>query len=131
MELERQVVQAHRTGHPFTLAFIDIDSLKVTNDRYGHAAGDVLLVRVVDALRGVLRSYDLVVRYGGDEFLCGMTDLSAKEASRRFEEVNERLAVANSDSVSVGLAELTGESLESLIARADAAMYERREKRAL
>lgn len=131
LELEREILKARRTGHAFVLAFLDVDGLKTTNDTAGHAAGDELLRRVVESVRDVLRDYDLIVRYGGDEFLVGVMDLPATEAAVRFEAANARLAVDQGASMSVGLAELApADSLADLIARADTAMYEARQGRA-
>lgn len=127
MELEREIVKAQRTGQCFVLGFLDVDGLKNTNDTQGHAAGDELLSRVVETVRGVLREYDLIVRYGGDEFLCGVMGLSAAEAALRYEVANANLAATWKASITVGLAELRpGDSLPDLIARADAAMYQAR-----
>jgi GGDEF domain-containing protein len=66
VELEREVARASRTKRPFVLAFIDVDDLKAINDSHGHAAGDRLLRQIGESLRAHLRSYDLLVRYGGD-----------------------------------------------------------------
>lgn len=130
LELEREVTKAHRTGSSFVLAFMDIDGLKPLNDAQGHAAGDELLSQVVDAIRGVVREYDLIVRYGGDEFICGLLDLDLAEAQRRFQIANASLAATREAHVSVGLAELEpNESLADLIARADAVMYAHRKTR--
>ena len=130
LELEREVMKAHRTGTSFVLAFIDIDGLKALNDAEGHAAGDALLSQVVDAVRGVVREYDLIVRYGGDEFLCGLLGLELSEVQERFQIANAALAVTREAQVSVGLAELAAdESLEELVARADKVMYAGRELR--
>ncbi|MCU1595500.1 MAG: hypothetical protein JWO12_2892, partial [Frankiales bacterium] len=130
LELEREVARAHRIGTSFVLAFIDIDGLKALNDTEGHAEGDALLVQVVATVRGVVREYDLVVRYGGDEFVCGLSDLDLASAHRRFQIANASLAVTREAQVSVGLAELAaGETLEALIARADRYMYAGREAR--
>src|ERR1700728_1544427 len=74
-ELERELLRPGRTGQPYTLAFIDVDGLKAVNDLHGHSAGDELLVLVVDTIRNHVRQYDLLVRYGGDEFLCGLLGL--------------------------------------------------------
>jgi diguanylate cyclase (GGDEF)-like protein len=52
------------------VAFFDVDHLKVINDSRGHVAGDRMLQQVVDAIRGAVRSFDLVIAYGGDEFVC-------------------------------------------------------------
>lgn len=132
VELAREVVRAHRTGRPFVLAFVDVDGLKERNDTRGHAAGDDLLKRVTDTIRGHVRAYDLIVRHGGDEFLCGISDLPLSEATRRFEVARSELAGTDDGSMSVGLAELgPTEALHDLIGRADAAMYaERRRHRA-
>jgi diguanylate cyclase (GGDEF)-like protein len=130
LELARDVTKAHRTGTPFVLAFIDIDGLKTLNDADGHAAGDELLRQVVDTIRGVVREYDLIVRYGGDEFICGLLDLDLVDAQRRFQDANASLAVTREAQISVGLAELAPEeSLEELVARADSVMYAQRQTR--
>lgn len=131
LELEREVTKAHRTATPFVLAFIDVDGLKTLNDLHGHIAGDNLLGGVVDTIRGVVRDYDLIVRYGGDEFLIGLADLDLAEARRRLEIANASLAETRQAHVSVGLAELApGETLDDLLGRADAMMYAERMNRA-
>jgi len=124
LELERETARANRTGQSFTLAFVDVDDLKSRNDSQGHAAGDQLLRRTVWAIRSHLRSYDLIVRFGGDEFVCSFVDLSVEDAAKRFEAINADLAEADDGSISVGLAErLENDSLVELIARADNALY--------
>lgn len=127
VELEREMIRAQRTKHPFMLAFVDVDGLKAVNDSLGHAAGDQLLRDVVDCLRANLRSYDLLVRFGGDEFVCALTDLGASEATARFERINTTLDESYKASITVGFAEMkAGDSLARLIARADEALYEKR-----
>ena len=130
VELEREIARAMRTNQPLTLAFIDVDGLKATNDSLGHAAGDRLLRQVVETMRANLRSFDLIVRYGGDEFLCSLPDLSIEDTAKRFRVVNADLAMQNA-SVTFGLAELqaANDSLEALVARADAALYRAREQK--
>lgn len=130
VELERDMARARRSTRPFGLCFVDVDNLKKTNDSFGHAAGDQLLRRVAEAIRARLRSYDLLIRFGGDEFLCALTDLSVAEAASRFSLVNRDLAAADQGSVTVGLAELVADDApEDLIARADEAMYRKRRQR--
>lgn len=132
MELEREVTRAKRTKQPFVLAFVDVDGLKTINDSLGHDAGDRLLQQVVETIRGHVRPYDLIVRYGGDEFLCGVLDLTLADTAERFARVNADLAANCRGSVSTGLAELTAsDRLEDLVKRADAAMYGRRQRRAV
>lgn len=127
--MERETARAKRTKHPFVLAFVDVDRLKATNDSLGHAAGDHLLRRTVESMRKHLRSYDLIVRFGGDEFVCALVDLSMSVAAERFEAINADLAETDQSSITVGLAELKPEdSLEELIARADEALYMEREQ---
>ncbi len=127
VELERETTRAKRTGQPFVLAFVDVDGLKTTNDSLGHAAGDRLLRQIVDTIRANVRSYDLVVRFGGDEFVCGFLDLTMEEAAKRFLLVNADLAEIQHASVTVGLVELQGdESLQNLIMRGDEALYRER-----
>jgi diguanylate cyclase (GGDEF)-like protein len=66
----------------------------INNDHdHGHAAGDELLRTVGNQIRHALRSYDLLVRYGGDEFLCVPSDTNAADAAQRFDSVNAALAV--------------------------------------
>ncbi len=127
--LEHKILRATRTKQPFTLAFVDVDGLKQINDSSGHAAGDQLLRAVADAIRAHLRPYDLVVRYGGDEFLCGFLDLPAAASAKRFALVNADLAETQQASVTVGLAEFeTGDALDELIERADTALYAEKQR---
>jgi diguanylate cyclase (GGDEF)-like protein len=129
-ELSREMARARRTKHPFVLAFIDVDDLKGSNDSLGHAAGDQLLRATADSLRAHLRSYDLIIRFGGDEFLCGLPDVTMDEAAKRFSLVNADLAATRQMSVSVGLAApAAGDTLEDLIGRADEDMYGQRRGR--
>jgi diguanylate cyclase (GGDEF)-like protein len=128
VELAREVDRASRNGQPMVVAFIDVDHLKVINDSQGHAAGDAMLLAVTTALRGQLRSYDLIFRYGGDEFVCALSGLSIEQAKDRFASVNAILADAHgSGSISIGLIDLGhGDSARQLVARADAALYSQR-----
>jgi diguanylate cyclase (GGDEF)-like protein len=130
LELERAIDKAQRMKEALVLAFIDVNALKDRNDARGHAAGDQLLRRTVEILRAHLRSYDLVARYGGDEFVC-LVDLDRSQAAKRFEEVNVDLTELEDSSISVGLAEMRAEdSLEDLIARADRDLYKQRGEQA-
>lgn len=109
---------------------IDVDGLKAVNDSQGHGAGDHLLREVVSCVRRVVREYDVLVRYGGAEFLCGLPDMGIAEVAERLDRANADLVERDHASVTVGLAEREpGERLEALIARADTAMYLTREAR--
>jgi diguanylate cyclase (GGDEF)-like protein len=91
------------------------------NDRHGHAAGDALLRDVVSALGAKLRPYDPVVRWGGDEFVCAISETELEDARRRIDEVRGLLAETQPEAaIGVGLAALAqGDTLEALINRAD------------
>ena len=125
LELANEIVRARRTDGRLVLAFVDVDELKVKNDHEGHAAGDELLRSVVAAIRSNLRPYDPIVRMGGDEFACGLSNTGLDDARRRFDEI--RAALRETDdaaSISVGLVALgPGDTLQELTARGDAALY--------
>jgi two-component system cell cycle response regulator len=88
-----------------------------------------LLRTTVRAIRAQLRSYDLIIRYGGDEFLCGLLDVTMTQAAERFSLMNADLAATHQASVTVGFAELEADdAFEDLIARADEAMYRERQQ---
>ena len=131
-ELEREILKARRSGPNLVLAFLDVDHLSTVNDLHGHAAGDALLVRVGAALRQHLRSYDLIVRFGGDEFFCALPGMDLVDAARRLALVNATLRTASTaGSVTVGIAELLGDdTADSLLERAHALLYAQRAGRA-
>lgn len=120
-ELGREVERAHRTGQKLVLAFIDVDGLKEVNDKQGHPAGDQLLHRVVDTVRANVRPYDIIVRYGGDEFLCAMSNVTKTGAKRRMNKISAKLTAANEGhSITFGLAECEPtEGIQEFIGRAD------------
>jgi diguanylate cyclase (GGDEF)-like protein len=120
-ELQREIERARRTGGNLLAVFVDVDNLKSVNDGLSHRAGDELLCKVADGLKRHLRSYDLVVRLGGDEFFCALPDVTLEDAHGRFEDLNAELHEGSPDSsVSVGFAALRdGESPQDLVDRAD------------
>ena len=121
--IKQEMDRALRSDGRLVMAFVDVDGLKSVNDRQGHAAGDALLRAVAAAIQANLRSYDPIVRFG-DEFVCALSETDLDAARRRFEEIAETLAESpQSGSISVGLAQLRpDDSLEELVARADAAL---------
>jgi diguanylate cyclase (GGDEF)-like protein len=127
----RELERARRTGVALVLAFVDVDDLKQVNDSQGHLAGDTLLQLVGETIRANVRPYDVIVRYGGDEFVCAMPNLRAPEARARFEKIAAALTAINAEhSVTYGLAEAEPtDGLQELIARADADLLEVRRVR--
>ena len=131
LALRAEIDRARRSIAPLVLAVIDVDRLKLVNDAKGHAAGDALLTDVAAAIGSTLRSYDVTVRWGGDEFVCVLSDVSLEAASDRVAEIQRGLQDRNPGaSISVGLAELEeADDLASLIARADTALYAAKSRR--
>jgi diguanylate cyclase (GGDEF)-like protein len=127
-ELTRDIARAQRSGDPLVLAFADVVALKAVNDSVGHIAADKVLRRIAETLRGNLRPYDTIVRFGGDEFVCAISGLSNADVKERLAAVNLALAgEAPHASVTIGLAQLQADdTLETLLERADADLYRQR-----
>lgn len=114
---------------PVSIAFIDVDHLKQINDTYGHAIGDYVLQQIVGILSSGLRDNDMLGRIGGDEFLLILpnTDISQVQIiAKRLQQTisNTRFEKVGSVSISIGVAtKQQGDSVESLLERADIKMY--------
>lgn len=126
--LQREVDRCRRFDVRLVLAYCDVDGLKMVNDEKGHAAGDALLKRLSESIRSRLRSYDPVVRVGGDEFVCALTELDLEQAAEILRDVQNALAFGGDGAtVSFGLAAMQpDDDLETLLARADRALRESR-----
>jgi diguanylate cyclase len=131
--MEREVSRSERKKLALCVAVLDLDNFKRLNDTYGHQAGDEALAHLARVVKKTLRPTDLVARYGGEEFVCvfSETDLpQAVEIMKRLQrELTKRFFLHNNERLlitfSAGVARRErGESQESLIARADKAMYQ-------
>ncbi len=132
---EREVNRARRYRRPLALIFFDIDRFKDVNDSYGHLIGDHVLRVLTDLVTKTTRATDVVCRYGGEEFIVLMPEASREEglamAERLRQEVSRMTVVTAGGTlkltISLGVAALQpeeDENIESLIARADRAMYQ-------
>jgi diguanylate cyclase (GGDEF)-like protein len=126
---ERELESARRRGGRCLLLYADLDYLKQANDRFGHAAGDAMIIDAAQLLRSLFRSTDVVARLGGDEFVVLASDYTSSEevllrlhhALQGFQRNTGRLL-----SLSVGIAESSlrgGSDLDDLLKQADTAMY--------
>jgi len=126
--LEREVKRARRYRTPLALLSFDIDRFKAINDTYGHPVGDVALRTVADCVRALLRSSDVLVRSGGEEFHVIAPHTSAIDGLKMAEKIRhavEQAAIPGCDhvTVSLGVAQLgEQESADSLVQRVEAAM---------
>jgi diguanylate cyclase (GGDEF)-like protein/PAS domain S-box-containing protein len=133
--LGEELKRAERYGRPLSLICFDLDNLKYCNDKYGHLEGDRVLRLVGDTMRSVLRQSDFCFRYGGDEFMILLPEADIRKAYIVAEKIRDTFALRcfpsgrKKDSptftLSIGIAQKSkGEDSESLIKRADLAMYE-------
>lgn len=135
-EAKRQCDRLDRENLPGTLMFLDLDNFKPVNDSFGHAMGDRVLIRTAGLLRAAFRPTDLIARLGGDEFaiwIGGADHMTVAERADRIREMAPKILseVAGGDgprvSLSIGIAPRRaggGEPIDSLLRRADMAMYE-------
>jgi diguanylate cyclase len=136
--IAQAIAQAKRHSHEFALLVIDLDRFKVVNDSLGHRAGDELLREVAQRLKGAVRAVDTTARLGGDEFVIlldgPLTQAEAVEiGTRALKGMEPSLRLLGIDvhiSASLGIAfyPRDGASVETLLARADAAMYSAKER---
>ncbi|MBV1787890.1 ABC transporter substrate-binding protein [Marinobacterium sp. D7] len=129
-QIDTAVELAERSGIPLTLIFFDIDDFKRVNDRFGHAAGDEVLRKVVDTVLDHIRRIDSFGRWGGEEFLVLLQDTDIEGGQRLAEKLRQAIADevdigGERISCSFGVAQLrSGEGAEPLISRADSALYQ-------
>lgn len=121
---------SRRSGHPVTVAYIDLDNFKKVNDERGHGQGDAALITAADAIRGAARAGDLAARLGGDEFAVIFTNTGPAAAQTALERLGETLAAAMKErqwpiTASIGAISFLRASatVEQAVASADSLMY--------
>ncbi|GAA0387997.1 hypothetical protein GCM10009530_43850 [Microbispora corallina] len=136
-EADTEIIRAQRTGVPLALVLVDIDHFKRVNDTYGHLVGDQVLIQVATTLRSQLREYDVVGRFGGEEFVVLLPGADVTEARRVAERLRRRVGrmavsaeqamVTVTVSAGVAIMNVHGEDLIELLAAADLALYRAKE----
>jgi diguanylate cyclase (GGDEF)-like protein len=129
VELER----SGRTNRSFSVLLMDLDGLKIINDRYGHLVGSRALCRVADILRLNCRSVDTAARYGGDEFALVLPETSEVAAQQVADRIHDRLEHDTEFprlSLSIGIATFpqSGNSVQQLLETADGTLYAKKEQ---
>jgi diguanylate cyclase (GGDEF)-like protein len=130
---------ARRAGHPLCLLYIDLDSLKYTNDTLGHAAGDATIIQFAQILTDTFRDSDVVGRLGGDEFVVLTIDAGENDLTTIQFRLQNNVDIHNLKpghghplAFSLGMIPVDIDStftMEELLARADAAMYKHKQTR--
>ncbi|RKR07658.1 PAS domain S-box-containing protein/diguanylate cyclase (GGDEF)-like protein [Kushneria sinocarnis] len=127
--LERECARARRTGNALSIAIIDLDHFKRINDRYGHGAGDEVLVALAEVLRSGIRRSDMAARLGGEEFVVLLPETTAAAGAGLAERLREALHAASWPvdrvTASFGVAQYDAAAMtpKTLLARADEALY--------
>ena len=132
-DLQREAIFADRYGTPFSISMLDIDHFKKINDTYGHTVGDDVLRTLAGELRNRIRHPDAIGRYGGEEFLIVLPHSPLKAATEQAERLcryARSLRIKSGEheiavTISIGIAQfqIHNEDWESLLNRADAALY--------
>ena len=140
-QLERELERANRLGHITTLMIIDIDNFKYINDVYGHLVGDKAIMAVAAILKESMRSNDMPVRYGGDEFIVLLPETTiqqcevvAKKISEAVRQINIHTRKGNINfTISIGLVStehypkftfFNDKAIHNFIRKADSALYQ-------
>ncbi|MFT3847612.1 MAG: diguanylate cyclase [Propionivibrio sp.] len=128
-----------RGTHPFALMFIDLDDFKEINDQLGHDCGDTVLVEIASRLRSGVRASDVVVRYGGDEFVILLIDMATADdlhaAEEKIRAIVEAPMALGAGTVGIGISigwslyPTEGEDIDALIKTADTRMFEDKRRR--
>ncbi len=131
--MEREIARAKRENYPICMMMIDIDFFKSLNDSYGHLAGDEVLKALASLLQISIRQGDISCRYGGEEFIIIMHDISVEDAKKRADSIRydfdclpiQHTVMVLHATISIGIAFFPqhGNSPDELIGSADVAMY--------
>lgn len=128
--LEREIERTQRTGRSFSVIMLDLDHFKDVNDRFGHAAGDLVLRNLADMVKKRIRKTDILARWGGEEFIILLPETPGEAAASLAEELRRQLSSMTMPEVghvtaSFGVAEYyPSDTVDTVLIRADSMMYE-------
>ncbi len=139
-EFEKESGRANRSDTSLQLIMMDLDGFKAVNDSFGHKVGDKLLAEIGQVIRGQLRDYDFLARYGGDEFVALVPEMSPEDVVDLCDRIGKAvcdfyLPVGDDEFASVGISlgsasyPANGETFDQMVAAADKVMYERKVRR--
>jgi diguanylate cyclase (GGDEF)-like protein len=126
--LAGEVSRSQRHGHPLTVMMFDLDGFKQINDRYGHAAGDLLLRTFADRLNKAIRVSDVAVRMGGDEFMVLLPECRPEQIQSVLDRLSSVVVDFQGKEIPITYSAgwtgyQTGETAEQMLERADQALY--------
>ena len=127
--LEDEIEKSKRYENPLSVMMIDVDYFKRINDEFGHLSGDVVLKKISESITKTLRDFDIVGRFGGEEFLVILPNTSIDDAYAAAERIRknvESLKLSKNDislSVSIGVCQWSGDDLKNLLSEADRLLY--------
>jgi diguanylate cyclase (GGDEF)-like protein len=133
--LERELSRCSRKSASLALLMVDIDHFKQFNDKFGHEAGDIVIQSLANVLRKCARKDDIACRFGGEEFIFVMPEISLETVEERAKELHEAVSHIHLRHGGIALMQITisigiaiyprhGENMHSLIAASDVALYE-------
>lgn len=135
-EMEAELKRANRFNRPLTVVMADLDLLRNINNTYGHLAGDQVLIGVAQIIKNSVREYDVVARFGGEEFVILMPETSPQDVFDRIESIRQAIEEAKFNvptslnpikaTMSFGIAgrDIDGQTANEIIHNADAALYQ-------
>jgi diguanylate cyclase (GGDEF)-like protein len=133
-QLAKEVVRCQRFGHELSLLMIDVDLFKNVNDNFGHQCGDYALKEITRRISAKIRQTDFLIRYGGDEFCCLLTETAPAQSLKVAELLRQQICDTPflfkehefSSTISIGVAgfDKNDVDVESLLRKADSALYQ-------
>ncbi len=126
--LEQEILKAKSFEKGLSIIMFDIDHFKHVNDTYGHQEGDLVIIAVANTLKTQCRKYDILGRYGGEEFLAILPNTNLEGAMLTAERIRKRIELLEFDSgikitISGGIAEYSNENALTLVKKADNLLY--------